>query len=648
MMDRNLGALSATPGDFRANGLLYQWGRKDPFLGAASVSEDVEAESTAQWPDYVVTDPSNGTIAYAVSHPMTFIEGDSEYGDWMFNGYNSDPEERWASDKTIYDPCPAGWRVPDGGFTGVWARSGFDAGTFDQENNGISFEIESPATTWYPASAYKWQNQVYDVGADGSYWAYNAYEGASHTLFFNGEDYLSPYSPLERNYAQAVRCFKEGSEAPLPSVDEAESLHPDAETANSYIVSSTGTYKFKAVKGNSSEELESALLAAVLWESFGTDVTPDKHDLIDFVYYQDGMVVFSTADEFREGNAVIALANGETILWSWHIWFTDEPGEDVYNNGAGTMMDRNLGATSATPGEVGALGLLYQWGRKDPFLGASSISSSSIAVSMPDEWPAGVASTAETGTIEYTIAYPYEFIMLNDYNKDWYYTGDSTTDETRWGSDKTVYDPCPAGWRVPDSDFWGVSFSSGGYYYYDSINYGYFIGVNSDEAWYPLTGYRSAYDGIYYKTGSAAYMWSAGSTAMYLDDTWTIEPARSGYRAYANAVRCFKVGSYTYIPVEGVNIDPTYSELEVGKSISLSADVIPSNATDRSLIWTSSNASVASVSEGMVEALSPGTAYITVQTNDGGYKATCEIKVLSGFEDNDDDRLEDDGDMDWD
>ena len=36
------------------------------------------------------------------------------------------------------------------------------------------------------------------------------------------------------------------------------------------------------------------------------------------------------------------------------------------------MMDRNLGATSATPGNVGSLGLLYQWGRKDPFLGSSS------------------------------------------------------------------------------------------------------------------------------------------------------------------------------------------------------------------------------------------------------------------------------------
>ena len=87
---------------------------------------------------------------------------------------------------------------------------------------------------------------------------------------------------------------------------------------------------------------------------------------------ESGEIHFTTGD--MEGNALIALCNADgDILWSWHIWFTDDPrGQEYYNN-AGTMMDRNLGATSATPGDVGALGLLYQWGRKDPFLGSSSI-----------------------------------------------------------------------------------------------------------------------------------------------------------------------------------------------------------------------------------------------------------------------------------
>ena len=79
-------------------------------------------------------------------------------------------------------------------------------------------------------------------------------------------------------------------------------------------------------------------------------------DLISGCCYEDGYIAFKTADTFKEGNAVIAAKDADgKILWSWHIWLTDQPEEHVYNNNAGTMMDRNLGATSATPGDVPAV-----------------------------------------------------------------------------------------------------------------------------------------------------------------------------------------------------------------------------------------------------------------------------------------------------
>jgi hypothetical protein len=57
------------------------------------------------------------------------------------------------------------------------------------------------------------------------------------------------------------------------------------------------------------------------------------------------------------------------ILWSWHIWLVqDQIGYNTYANNAGVLMDRNLGATSAIEYDSGTIGLLYQWGRKDPFL----------------------------------------------------------------------------------------------------------------------------------------------------------------------------------------------------------------------------------------------------------------------------------------
>lgn len=150
-----------------------------------------------------------------------------------------------------------------------------------------------------------------------------------------------------------------------------------AGTANCYIVRQSGNYKFKAVVGNTDATVGNVKTVEVLWESFGTDEMPDVGDIIASASYKNGYVRFSTPENFRDGNAVIAARNSKGItLWSWHIWCAEEGWEEqVYDNNAGTMMDRNLGATSATPGDVGALGLLYQWGRKDPFLHSSSISS---------------------------------------------------------------------------------------------------------------------------------------------------------------------------------------------------------------------------------------------------------------------------------
>ena len=66
----------------------------------------------------------------------------------------------------------------------------------------------------------------------------------------------------------------------------------------------------------------------------------------------------------------------------------------------------NLSATSATPGDVGALRLLHQWGRKDPFMGASGIAEGTTtqAASTIGTWPEPVKSDEGNGTIDYTVA----------------------------------------------------------------------------------------------------------------------------------------------------------------------------------------------------------------------------------------------------
>ena len=327
-------------------------------------------------------------------------------------------------------------------------------------------------------------------------------------------------------------------------------------SANCYIISDTGLYKFKAVKGNSSVSVGDVAYASILWETFGTDVTPDMFDLISAFCYKDGYIVFQIADAFKEGNAVIAAkAASGNILWSWHIWLTDEPQGQVYYNDAGTLMDRNLGATSAEPGEVGALGLLYQWGRKDPFLSSSNISKDVEAKSTIN-WPSIVSSDSKCGTIEYATANPTTYIIYNYHNNDWHYTGSDSTDDTRWTtSDKTksIYDPCPAGWRVPDGGNNGVwakalNSSSSSEITYDSINEGVnFSGKFGDDQtiWYPASGERGNYDGKLTETGHCVYYWSASTyffSAHYMVSysSGKIYPSSIMYRALGFSLRCIK------------------------------------------------------------------------------------------------------------
>ena len=330
--------------------------------------------------------------------------------------------------------------------------------------------------------------------------------------------------------------------------------------ANCYIVSGTGSYYFSSVKGCSSTSVGAVESVAVLWESFGTSVTPSVGDLIKSVSYKDGKIHFDTATTFKEGNAVIAATNSSgAVIWSWHIWFTDQPeGQECYNN-AGTMMDRNLGATSATPGDVGALGLLYQWGRKDPFLGSSSISSSTLAKSTIT-WPSAVSSNSSSGTIGYATSHPTTFISSGSDNSDWYYTGDSSTDNTRWTtseSTKSIYDPCPADWRVPDGGEDGVwstakgSSSSFRHDYNDTnegINFSGTIG-GAATIWYPASGSRHYNEGDLNYVGNRGYYWSAspssnnGYYAYYLSfyHTGAVNLSVISQRASGYSVRCVKV-----------------------------------------------------------------------------------------------------------
>lgn len=302
-------------------------------------------------------------------------------------------------------------------------------------------------------------------------------------------------SPKERNgsiilkYQDAedvrINVKQESGENSYTAIDESG-------TANCYIVSASGKFTFPMVKGNSTESVGEVSSMEILWKSFGTDVVPESGDLITEVYCKGDLAYFVTGTEFKKGNALIAAKDKDgKILWSWHIWMTDQPEDQVYNNGVGIMMDRNLGATSALPNDVHSFGLFYQWGRKDPFLGSSSLTESKPAKTTLDPWPEA-KKCDQDDPIGYAIANPTIFFLGDDANNyDW--TADQN--DELWNKTKTIYDPCPPGYRVAEESVWLTIRDDNDAF--DTENHGVNFGTagkgrykltNTENCWYPAAG----------------------------------------------------------------------------------------------------------------------------------------------------------------
>ena len=223
MMDRNLGATSARRADTECLGLIYQWGRKDPFLNSSSLeSSKTEATSTITWPAAVRSDANTGTVAYATAHPTTFILYNQSNFDWLYTGSRETDNTRWTEsdkDKSMYDPCPVGWRVPDGGKKGVWAKA-FGTNKDSNENitrdkKGVDFSgtFSSAGTIWYPAAGRRDGNNssLGFVGSYGYYWSASPseYYGAYNLDFCPSDGMVYTTNAANRSIGNSVRCVKE-------------------------------------------------------------------------------------------------------------------------------------------------------------------------------------------------------------------------------------------------------------------------------------------------------------------------------------------------------------------------------------------------------------------------------------------------------
>ena len=318
--------------------------------------------------------------------------------------------------------------------------------------------------------------------------------------------------------------------------------------ANCFMVRPGAKLEFDArLQGCSRDTVKGVPVdAGVFWESAGADNKVKPGDIVASVSFskETGIISLTAGSA---GNAMVAVEdeNGN-ILWSWHIWVTDyDPGKGCYQQDAKgnvIMMDRNLGALSAEPGNPLALGLFYQWGRKDPFPGPVSVDGKKEAHTTL-RWPKPVASDSYTGTVEYTRYNPTVFLLWDDANCDWLYTGAPVADNTRWASEKTKYDPCPAGWKVPSSgNVLGADPK------WDAAGRGMISTDRADAShkiWTPAAGFRSGIDGTYGGVGQYGYYWASKpvnclARSQLFDWEGNINDGFGAYRGTARSVRCVK------------------------------------------------------------------------------------------------------------
>ncbi|MGN0804114.1 MAG: Ig-like domain-containing protein [Candidatus Coproplasma sp.] len=134
---------------------------------------------------------------------------------------------------------------------------------------------------------------------------------------------------------------------------------------------------------------------------------------------------------------------------------------------------------------------------------------------------------------------------------------------------------------------------------------------------------------------------STGVVTGVAEGTVTITAIAEGYSESDASTHYLKAEyvitvSAEEIPITGVTLNTNTLTLGVGNKGSLLATVAPTNATNRAVIWTSSDSTVATVTDGVVTALKAGTATITVTTQgtdkDGKtHSYTCEVTVSTSI-----------------
>ena len=386
-----------------------------------------------------------------------------------------------------------------------------------------------------------------------------------------------------------------------------------ATNSNAYETTATGTYVLQHFQDHAGQPITNPWIEKTNSSAYANIdgakiVWADEKDLVTSPTIAhvggNGYLDFEVKQsDIKSGNAVVAVTKGGTVVWSWHLWFapksalnkievTNHQGvkynfteetlgwkpkgevttynaprtvkvkvEQTIANG-GTKQFTVINITQNNGGKKEGIATLYQFGRKDALPGTDTFyptnsysfdnTTGGRSLGYAIQHPENMFIYAQTGT------YYYDWCNATYYNL---WSADNTT--TGFNDNavvKTVYDPCPVGFKMPASNAF-TGFTSNGQYQSGAANinangtadswdkfsaaYGHNFYTNGSKTatiFFPASGFRYGSDGSLFNVGGGGYYWSAVPYSTYygcyLIFNWSyVYPQNFSYRSSGFAAR---------------------------------------------------------------------------------------------------------------
>ena len=497
-------------------------------------------------------------------------------------------------------------------------------GTANYDGTGnITYNIKSTKTDGFGQSSFVPWTMEFSTD-NGAHWTTTKPDFINLTTQENngntaGKYYNATFSPQTKttvgNSHDILKARKILNDVDLSHRDIHGNTHSNGQTtANCYVIHNPGTYKFPAIYGNAMKNGQNNTSAYTSTKSgsnilspfinaYGQGITKPQIDGINNAYliWQDtkdliSNISFDSANQYvkfevnkatiHNGNAIIAVRdNSNTILWSWHIWVTEEDltpveitnhGGYKYNilpvnlgwceiNGAELYKKREVMVKvkqSSSGGEgkekqivfnllqcnhrltkEGGDGPYYQWGRKDPMLPSNGFRNANKSCYTTDTQYAFSKNGLNTTDIKEYIRNPHKFNIKEEMDGKYLNLWNVDNEKTDKNDDKiikSIYDPSPVGYNVPAVNAFTGLHKQGtfnkGWHFYSKPN------KQGDTVFFPACGARDNYSGHFYylsshgwylvagpySTNYGRYMGFSGNISYWLYDT----------RSYGLDVRC--------------------------------------------------------------------------------------------------------------